>query len=145
MISNTCGRAGGGVVCCGGSLVGRGVDVGEGDVGGRVGDDVGAIVDVAVMLGAGGGVERRGEWLLLPQAASNEPMASAGSTVVILVMGRYLQPGQAWFELAEASRNLGAGFDYFARDSPPRMTTSDIRLECRSRSRGARMIPTHQL
>jgi len=59
MISNTCGRAGGGVLRCCGSLVGRGVDFGGGDVGCGVGDSVGAIVEVAVMLGAGVGVERR--------------------------------------------------------------------------------------
>jgi hypothetical protein len=59
MISSTCGRTGGVAFGCCGTPVGRGVDVGGGDGGCGVGDNVGATAEVAVMLGADVGVERR--------------------------------------------------------------------------------------
>jgi hypothetical protein len=87
----------------GGKLVGRGAGFaagddgfGAGDAGCGVGDSVGATVEFDVTLGAGVGVELRAGRLLLPQAASNEPMASTGSTLLTLVIGRrHLQCGQA--------------------------------------------------
>jgi hypothetical protein len=59
-------------------------------VGVAVGDDVGATVDVEVVVGAGVGVALVDRALGPPQAASNQPITSAVSSLLALAARRLL-------------------------------------------------------